>query len=404
MGDVEVVEGTVEHEETVRHMPAVVEPEARAMVTAGEITVDELVAQAQKVAQAMAGAMTENVHYGMLPGISKPTLLKPGAEKLCVLFRLAPHYERELVYGPGDHLTAVVTCTLRHAPTNMVIATGEGLCTTRESKYAYRRAEMECPDCGQPAIVRSGKKSAYFCIRDKGGCGHRFAFGSEQARALDSQEVGRKDNQDLPDAWNTVLKMADKRALVAAVLNGTAASDVFTQDVEDGQRSAGEPEPEPEEARPFDFGRDRLPGAEEFTGRTALKKIAAVLEATAPYVDWPATLNAAVAELYGVAEVKKIPRDESFNAFVCRLANATAIISDQAPGGTLPATVEQIEDAFAQAFDGAVITVIERAEQDAAAGASDAQEQANAEAEAVALDADAMAAEAAAAEFGGDGQ
>jgi hypothetical protein len=40
-------------------------------------------------------------------------------------------------------------------------------------------------------------------------------------------------NPDLPDTHNTVLKMSNKRALVAAVLNVTAASEIFTQDVAD---------------------------------------------------------------------------------------------------------------------------------------------------------------------------
>ena len=40
-------------------------------------------------------------------------------------------------------------------------------------------------------------------------------------------------NEDLADQYNTVLKMANKRSLVAAVLNSTAASDIFTQDIED---------------------------------------------------------------------------------------------------------------------------------------------------------------------------
>jgi len=35
------------------------------------------------------------------------------------------------------------------------------------------------------------------------------------------------------DLANTILKMANKRSLVAAVLNTTAASDIFTQDIED---------------------------------------------------------------------------------------------------------------------------------------------------------------------------
>ena len=40
-------------------------------------------------------------------------------------------------------------------------------------------------------------------------------------------------NDDLADQYNTVLKMSNKRSLVAAVLNVTAASDIFTQDIED---------------------------------------------------------------------------------------------------------------------------------------------------------------------------
>jgi hypothetical protein len=50
------------------------------------------------------------------------------------------------------------------------------------------------------------------------------------------------ENPDLADQWNTVIKMACKRALVAGALNATGASDVFTQDVED-QPDAGEGTP-----------------------------------------------------------------------------------------------------------------------------------------------------------------
>ena len=45
---------------------------------------------------------------------------------------------------------------------------------------------------------------------------------------------GEKVEHDNPaDHYNTVLKMAKKRALVDAVLTATAASDIFTQDLED---------------------------------------------------------------------------------------------------------------------------------------------------------------------------
>ena len=48
--------------------------------------------------------------------------------------------------------------------------------------------------------------------------------------------MGRVANMDLADSYNTVLKIANKRALVAVVLNVTAASDLLTQDIEDFER------------------------------------------------------------------------------------------------------------------------------------------------------------------------
>jgi hypothetical protein len=53
------------------------------------------------------------------------------------------------------------------------------------------------------------------------------------------------------DVKNTLEKMSEKRALVAAVLIGVGASDIFTQDLEDlpelvGDASPGEPEGEKE--------------------------------------------------------------------------------------------------------------------------------------------------------------
>jgi len=48
-----------------------------------------------------------------------------------------------------------------------------------------------------------------------------------------SQPAGRVENTDLADTYNTVLKMAKKRALVDATLTATAASDIFNQDLED---------------------------------------------------------------------------------------------------------------------------------------------------------------------------
>ena len=58
----------------------------------------------------------------------------------------------------------------------------------------------------------------------------------------------RSENDNPWEYDNTLLKMAQKRALVAAVLNSTAASDIFTQDVEDLPSRAPEETPKPDGA------------------------------------------------------------------------------------------------------------------------------------------------------------
>lgn len=250
-------------EEETRNLPAVRDHEA--IMARSEISVDEAAAQKEKITQLMDRVMTEGKHYGKIPGVSKPTLLKPGAEAINVALRLAPDYESEKHFD-GDHLTVFAKCILRHIPTGLVVAAGEGLCTSREKKYAVRKAMRECPECGEPQIRRSkyppkpsdseyveGGENlpGWYCWKKEGGCGANFQYADP--RIIDQQE-GEVTNPDLPDTWNTVLKMADKRALIAAVLNGTAASDVFTQDVEDQQAARDQAKTETrrqEGAQPF---------------------------------------------------------------------------------------------------------------------------------------------------------
>jgi hypothetical protein len=49
-------------------------------------------------------------------------------------------------------------------------------------------------------------------------------------------------NDRIMDLANTILKMADKRALVAATINATGVSDLFTQDLDDGRGDEREDE------------------------------------------------------------------------------------------------------------------------------------------------------------------
>jgi hypothetical protein len=205
-----------------------------------ELSVNELVEQARKIEEAVRRVMVEGEHYGTIPGVEKPSLWKPGAEKLCRLFQLDPQFEDPVErFHEDGHYSATVRCTLWHIPSGMRVASGLGSCTSRESKYAYRQALRRCPACGAEAIIKGRAEygGGWLCFKKKGGCGARFKDGE---KPIVEQEAGRIANPDLPDTFNTVLKMAAKRALVAAVLNGTAASDIFADSSAVDPRNAGE--------------------------------------------------------------------------------------------------------------------------------------------------------------------
>jgi hypothetical protein len=210
----------------------------------GALTVQDVQSQVNLIQHVMRQVMKKDEHYGVIPGTgTKPTLLKAGAEKLCLTFRLDPQYESTERYD-GVHLTVKSKCTLFHIPSGQRFGSGEGSCSTRESKYAYRTGSRKCPNCGAEAIIKGkdfkgdGLPTGWICFGKKGGCGAKFLDGD---KAIEGQTIGRIQNEDVADQYNTVLKMANKRSLVAAVLNATAASDIFTQDIEDMPQVSAQP-------------------------------------------------------------------------------------------------------------------------------------------------------------------
>lgn len=197
------------------------------------MTADRVVAQARLIQDVMEKIMKKDEHFGTIPGTKKPSLYKPGAEKLSVTFRLVPKYEIRQTDLPNAHREYQVVCTLIHAPTGQFFGQGVGSCTTMEGKYRFRKADQKCPECGKDSTIIKGKKEyggGWICFQKKGGCGAKFKDGDP---AIENQNMGRVEHDNPADYYNTVLKMAKKRAHVDAVLTATAASDIFTQDIED---------------------------------------------------------------------------------------------------------------------------------------------------------------------------
>ena len=198
----------------------------------GALSIVDIKAQVNLIQHVMREVMQKDQHYGVVPGTgSKPTLLKAGAEKLCLTFRLDPQYEIT-ERQDGIHLHITSKCTLFHIASGQRYGSGMGSCSTREAKYAYRTQARKCPKCEKEAIIKGKEEygGGWLCFKKKDGCGAKFADGDQ---AIEGQSSGRVPNEDVADQYNTVLKMANKRSLVAAVLNATAASDIFTQDIED---------------------------------------------------------------------------------------------------------------------------------------------------------------------------
>ncbi len=225
------------------------------------MTIQEAVERRQLLVEFTRRIMQDGVDYGAVPGTDKPTLLKPGAEKLCTFFNLVPVLEcveevkdwTGAEHGGEPFFYFRYRCTLLTRSGSQVCV-ADGSCNSWESKYRWRKAERICPHCKASAIIRGKAQygGGWICFERRGGCGARFKAGDAQ---IEQQVVGRVPNPDVFDQVNTIQKMASKRALVAAVLLGVNASEFFTQDVEDivevapqqVDRDTGEiQEPEPE--------------------------------------------------------------------------------------------------------------------------------------------------------------
>lgn len=205
-----------------------------------EYSVDDVLLQAAKLKDLMNKALQDGQHYGIIPGTKKPSLLKPGAEKINFLFRIGTG-EMDVIRTDMEkgHREIMIKTPMVHIPTGKVIAYGVGSCSTMESKYRWRNQYLEKEVGPVTKEYWDWPKDDYkgrLAILEKiyGSGKYKIKKTPEGWKVLRIEGDGERiENPDIADQYNTVLKMAAKRSYVDGTIKASAASDFFTQDMED---------------------------------------------------------------------------------------------------------------------------------------------------------------------------
>lgn len=183
--------------------------EVNALSIIETVDIDNISTTMNKIAQMQAvvqKTLKQGHDFGEVPGTSKPTLLKPGGEKICMLFGLNPEYEFLQTTEDYDKefFSYNIRCTLFR--NGQPVAQGVGSCNSKEKKYRFINVD-EIPES--------------------------YMGASESFTDKYGRTKYKINNPDICSLVNTILKMAKKRAFIDAVLQVASLSEVFTQDLED---------------------------------------------------------------------------------------------------------------------------------------------------------------------------
>lgn len=161
----------------------------------------------------MKAILREGTDYGTIPGTPKPSLWKPGAEKLLQWFGFGHEIEKAETErnDDGSRLGVTYRCTVTKEMLDgrkVTVATCEGYAGYDEDSFFITA------DAARAKAEASERKWA-----------------RKDGRAPKPEKWEGAAEYRAP--WNSVIKMAQKRSLVGAALQATSASTLFTQDLED---------------------------------------------------------------------------------------------------------------------------------------------------------------------------
>jgi hypothetical protein len=199
--------------------------------------------------------LNEGHDFGIIPGTFKPTLYKPGAEKILMLMGLTSEYD--IIEKIDDYEKGVFAYTMKCTlyKNGQKITEGVGSCNSKEDKYRWRMVDEVDIPVGVDKSTLKSKTNTYGKLKY------------------------RIENNDIFSLANTILKMAKKRAQVDASLTVGSLSDVFTQDLEDMKQFL-----ESEQLESVD---DKSAGNIKLTfGKFKGRSLEDVMNEKPDYIDW----------------------------------------------------------------------------------------------------------------------
>lgn len=199
------------------------ETENLPMVLSGAVDLEAAKKSQLALNNFIASMMKDGLDYGLIPGTKKKSLWQPGAQKLLFFNGLCAkmvctekiqdwekgffHYEYKAI--------------IFHKASEKVISESFGSANSKEDRYAWRWVN-------EKKIPRGTDKEDLVSKKNTGDYGDYTTY--------------RVPNPDVYTLPNTLIKMAQKRAMIGGTMLACRASENFTQDVEEeenGQPEAG---------------------------------------------------------------------------------------------------------------------------------------------------------------------
>jgi hypothetical protein len=177
------------------------------------------------------------IDWGTIPGIEKPFLKQPGAEKFLLWLNLYPKYTKHEREMPDGHLEMVCSVSVYAKKTHELVFEGPDCsCTTMENNFRYLWAETVKPPDDIADTLKAQKMGRNRKVT-------KWVKGNRIEQWVWEQRV------ENPNPWNsrnTVRQIGEKRALVKCIRNLGAISELFTADPSEWEEPPADASPEDE--------------------------------------------------------------------------------------------------------------------------------------------------------------